>query len=81
MRHYNDVKAKKKISKSDPRFPVLFKFFWNSEEKGQHFKMDSSDFSAFQSEREVLVHDGYTMLCDTVEIDNSEDQSKKILER
>ena len=47
MRHYNDVKAKKKISKSDPRFPVLFKFFWNSEEKGQHFKMDSSEFSAF----------------------------------
>ena len=82
MRHYKEVVSKKKPLKSDPRFPVLFKFFWNLEETGVHFKMDSNDFSAFsETEKEVLVHDGYTMIVDTVDIDNSEDTNKKLLER
>ena len=82
MRHYKEAVAKKKPLKSDPRYPVLFKFLWSYEETGVHFKLDSRDFSAFsESEKEVLVYDGYTMICDTVETDNSEDTNKQYLEK
>ena len=52
------------------KLPVLMEFKWHpGKQGGNHFRMDTSDYTFYLEEEEILLPDGILLLVDKIEED------------